>query len=188
MFVRKKNNNKKGQALAEAALIAHLIVFFLFTVIWFGRIMLTWQQLVSAARYGTDLIAYTPFTKEEIKEDIMNYLCHEKNIGRTLDPAAVNIDINKLRISRFPAINFTLFDFGDIQSFNPMRILDGIEATAKLFKDSGFPAMSCVEISYEYKVPPILRAVSGNRLDKSITIKVRSDVLAGTGSPGENKR
>ena len=194
MFVLKKINNKKGQALVEAALIAPLIVFFLFTIMWFGRMMLTWQQLVGAARYGTDLIAYTPYNEAEIKEDIINYLCSGKNIGRTLSSTTVSID--ELRISRFPTIDYTVLDFGGIdkasfdsfiRSFNPMNYLDMVETTFKFFKESVSPNMSVVKISYKYKVPPILSAVSGNRLEY-ITIRAKSEVLAGTGSPGENKR
>lgn len=187
MFINKKLGNKKGQALVEAALTAPLIVFFLFTIIWFGRIMLTWQQLVGAARYGTDLIAYTPYNEEEIKDDIINYLCSRQNIGRTLDSDEVARGI-RIEISRIDTINFTLFDFGDLNSFNPMHVLDMIEVTAEMFKESVVPEMSKVVISYRYKVPSILRAVSGNRLEEYITIRARSEVLAGTGSPGENKR
>ena len=93
MFARKMINGKKGQALIEAALTAPLIIFFLFTIIWFGRVVLTWQQLVGAARYGTDLIAYTPYSEEEISRDIRNYLCHGNNIGRTLDRSTDTLKI-----------------------------------------------------------------------------------------------
>ncbi|MCL2334642.1 MAG: pilus assembly protein [Endomicrobia bacterium] len=186
MFVVKKINNKKGQALVEAALTAPLIVFFLFTIIWFGRIMLTWQQLVSAARYGTDLIAYTPYNEEEIRADVMNYLCSDKTIGRTLSSSTVSID--ELHISRFDTIDFTLFDFGDMNSFNPMEILKKAEVTAKFFKDSVVPDKSFIKISYKYRVPPILRSVSGNTLGEYFEIRVKSEILAGTGSPGENRR
>ncbi|MCL2144862.1 MAG: pilus assembly protein [Endomicrobia bacterium] len=197
MFVRTKINNKKGQALVELALIAPLIVFFLFTIMWFGRLMLTWQQLVGAARYGTDLIAYTPYNEAEIKADIINYLCNPNNIGRTLDPDALGGDNIKIKISRFSTIDFTILDFGDkdeasfdsfIKSFNPMHYLDMVKTTFDFFIESVSPDMSCVEISYKYKVPPILLAVPGNILPESFTIKVKSEVLAGTGSPGENKR
>ncbi|MDR0819943.1 MAG: pilus assembly protein [Endomicrobium sp.] len=54
MFYFKCFKQSRGQALVEAALIVPPIILFLFTVIWFACVMLTWQQISTAARYGTD--------------------------------------------------------------------------------------------------------------------------------------
>ncbi|MDR2426258.1 MAG: pilus assembly protein [Endomicrobium sp.] len=170
----KKN---KGQALVEAALTAPLIVFFLFTIVWFGQIMLTWQQLVSAARYGTDLIAYTPYSKEEIKKDIVNYLCHGNNIGRILsrdpDDLDVKVEINDLE----RPIDFTL-SIDNIGAFNPINILEMVMDSNPIV-----PAMSYVEIKYRHKIPFILRFYR-----EEIYIKTRLEVLADSGAPKSNRR
>ncbi|MDR1196268.1 MAG: pilus assembly protein [Endomicrobium sp.] len=165
----------RGQALVEAALTAPLIIFFLFTIIWFGRIMLTWQQIVSAARYGTDLIAYTPYSKEEIKRDIVNYLCHGNNIGRILsrDHLDVKVEINDLN----RPIDFSL-SLDNIGAFNPANIYDMIKNSNPIE-----PTMSYVEIKYKYKVPPILKFYR-----EEIYIKTRLEVLSDSGSVGRNRR
>jgi hypothetical protein len=172
--------NTNGQALAEAALTAPLIVLFLFSVIWFGRIVLTWQQISGAARHGTDMIAYTDFSKNEIKADIVNYLCHGRNLGRILEksPDALKIDIE---INDLPSrIDYTLGieKVEDIERFNPVSIIETLAASNPLA-----PRMSYVEITYSYKVPPVLRFYK-----ETLDIKVRSEVLSDTGSPGKNKR
>ena len=76
--------NNKGQAFTEAVFILPIIFVMIVSVFWFGKICLTWQQLVSAARYGTDMIANTPLNQKEIKKDIENYLTHHFIKGRLL--------------------------------------------------------------------------------------------------------
>lgn len=176
MFARKMVNGKKGQALIEAALTAPLIIFFLFTIIWFGRVVLTWQQLVGAARYGTDLIAYTPYSEEEISRDIRNYLCHGNNIGRTLDRSTDTLKI-EVHAADFPSI-----DYSAVNILNPMRIINNFHAVFELFKSSLSPELSYVEISYKFKTPPVFRLYK-----EYITIKAKSEVLTGSGVPVEEK-
>ncbi|MDR1942503.1 MAG: pilus assembly protein [Endomicrobium sp.] len=175
MFLFNKNGKSSGQALAEAALIAPLIVFFLFTVIWFARIMLTWQQLTSAARYGMDLISYTPFSKNVIKQEITNYLCNDKTIGRILDPQNLDIDV---KIHDAKKIN-TTFEFENISSFNPLKIVDEVKDLFALTAEKSY-----VEVSYKYRAPAALRAAGR----EEFKIKARCEVLSGTGSYGAQER
>jgi Flp pilus assembly protein TadG len=176
MICFKSFKKSKGQALVEAALAAPLIVFFLFTIIWFARVMLTWQQLESAARYGTDMIAYTPFSENRIKSDIQNYLCNRSNIGRTLDADNLGIEIV---LNDYPRIGI-LLSFED-SAGGISGMLDSIKSYAEGILP--FAKKSYVEVSYSYRTPPLLRLVSEN-----ITIKARSEVLSGTGSAGSKIR
>jgi Flp pilus assembly protein TadG len=171
----KISRGSKGQALVEAALIAPLIVFFLFTIIWFGSVMLTWQQLVGAARYGTDLIAYTPLSKNAIKQDIINYLCHERTVGRILDKNKLDIDVET---KDAVPINFTL-SIENIFSSNFVSMV-------KTVKDiSMFPDKSYVEVRYKYRFPRVISAISGR---EEFWLKARSELLSGDASAGYKKR
>ncbi|MCL2485924.1 MAG: pilus assembly protein [Endomicrobia bacterium] len=178
MLLLNKFKKSSGQALVEAALIAPLIIFFLFTVIWFARVMLTWQQITGAARYGTDLIVYTPYSEDFIKKDVRNYLCHGNNIGRTLDRDPKVLDI-KVKANDAAATDYTL-NIGNISKFNPLNIAKNIKDLVPFV--GAVP--SYVEITYEYKIPRILR-ITGN---DHITIKARSEVLSGDASARYKKR
>jgi hypothetical protein len=164
-----------GQALVEAALIAPLIVFFLFTIIWFASVLLTWQQLAGAARYGTDLLAYTPLSQSAIKRDIINYLCNKKTVGRILDSSKIDIDIEAKDAA---PIDFTL-SFENILSSELFSKIETIRYILPIADKS------YVEIKYKYKVPHLLRLASGRQ---EFWLKVRSEVLTGDGSAGYKKR
>ncbi|MDR3256571.1 MAG: pilus assembly protein [Endomicrobium sp.] len=168
----------RGQALVEAALIVPLIVFFLFTIVLFARIMLTWQQISTAARYGTDLIAYTPFSEKYIREDIKDYLCNARTIGRTLDPEKLDIiiEINDYESMKY---DLSITDISSITSFNPVNILNTITGLTPVLTKKSF-----VEIKYSYKIPAILKIIG----KENIEIKTRSEILSGTGSQGALKR
>jgi hypothetical protein len=168
--------HSKGQALVEAALIAPLIVFFLFTVIWFAGVMLTWQQISTAARYGTDLIAYTPFSENYIKSDIKNYLCSTDTIGRILDPDRLEITIE---INDYEAVKYDFDITSDFLNFNPVNILKSAVGLNPIFVKKSF-----VEIKYRYKIPKILKVIG----KENIEIKAYSELLTGTGSQGAPKR
>ncbi|MDR3243340.1 MAG: pilus assembly protein [Elusimicrobiota bacterium] len=167
----------KGQALVEAALTMPIIVFFLLTIIWFGRVMLTWQQLVSASRYGTDLIANTPFSKKYIENDIKDYLCNQNTIGRILDPDKLKITIE---IKDFPTIDFKMSIDNIDQFFSSFA--SSFEIINSLFNKE--ESLSYVEISYTYKYPAILNIVG----KESFELKARSQILSGSGSPNSQKR
>ena len=167
--------NSKGQSLVEAALIAPLIIFFLFTIIWFGSVMLTWQQLISAARLGTDLLAYTPMSKSAVEREITNYLCHERNIGRILDPEKLEFEIKpKDAVS----MDFTL-SYDNISSSDFWALID------KLKDISPIAEMSSIEVRYKYKVPRVIKLASGQ---EEFWLKARSEVLTGDGSAKRKKR
>ncbi|MDR0800839.1 MAG: pilus assembly protein [Endomicrobium sp.] len=172
MSCLKRFKQSRGQALVEAALIAPLIIFFLFAVIWFVRVMLTWQQISTAARYGTDLIAYTPFSKKYIEDDIKNYLCNTNITGRALDPEKLDI---KIEINDYEPFDEGIFDVANFNPKNFFNMLKGLTVLAE---------KSIVEITYSYKIPEVLKITDR----ENIEIKARSEVLSGTGSKGAPKR
>jgi hypothetical protein len=49
--------------------------------------------MLSAERQCTDLITYTSFSKEYIEDDVKNYLCNMRTIGKTLDLDKLDIKI-----------------------------------------------------------------------------------------------
>ncbi|AKL97811.1 TadE family protein [Endomicrobium proavitum] len=165
----------KGQSLVEAALFMPLIVFFLFAVVWFARVALTWQQLTGAARYGTDLLVYTRYSEDTIKGFIINYLCHSSNIGRTLDREKLNVVV---KANDSQKLDYSL-SLDNIANFSPTELVK--------LKDSLLAVnlkKSYVELVYTYKIPPILKFTGR----ENIEIKARSEILSGTGSSSETKR
>ena len=154
----------RWQTLVEAALIAPLIVVFLFAVVWFASLMLTWQQILTATKYGIDLITYTNFDRKYIENDIKNYLCDAKTLGRILD---LNRLIVTVEINDYKPVDID-FIKPDITSFSSLDIVKGL-----------IPKNSFVEIIYSYKIPKILKVIGrGN-----IKIKSKLEVLSGTGNP-----
>jgi hypothetical protein len=176
MIYLKSLKKSKGQALVEAALITPLIIVFLFVIAWFARVMLTWQQISTAARYGTDLIAYTPFSQKYIEEDIKDYLCNPNNIGRTLDRQKLDV---KVELNDYGPVKYdiNITDFKNIVS-----IVSNFKGLIPAFSKKSF-----VEIKYSYKIPSILK-ITGKDV---IKIRARSEVLSGAGSQkardGKNK-
>ena len=160
--------NNKGQAFVEAAFIFPIMVGLIFSVIWFARILLTWQQLISATRYGTDMIANTNLSATDIKKDIENYLTHKMIEGRRLD------------IKKIKEVNVDIKDF---QSLGLDNIFD-IKSIYNFVKGFAVPKheLSTVSITYSYDVPKILNFIG----KKEFEIKTKLSVLAGSGC--ENKK
>lgn len=181
MFILKRFGKSKGQALVEAALTAPLIVFFLFTVIWFAGVMLTWQQITGAARYGSDLIAYTDFSQNSIENNIRSYLCDSHTIGRTLNPDRNVLKIN-VDIKDQPPMDYSINidSLKNLINYNPFNLLRHFQNIAPSF----VAGTSSVEINYEYRLPAVLR-IAGR---ESLTIKARSEVLTGFGGAGQKRR
>ena len=160
--------NNKGQAFVEVAFVFPIMVVLIFSVVWFARILLTWQQLVSATRYGTDMILNTNLSASDIKKDIENYLTHKMIEGRRLD------------IKRIKEINVDIKDF---QSLGLDNILD-LNSISN-FVDGMFVSsndLSTVSITYSYDVPKILNFIG----KKEFEVKTKLSVLADSGC--ENKR
>ncbi|MDR3195284.1 MAG: pilus assembly protein [Endomicrobium sp.] len=168
----------RGQALVEAALVAPLIILFLFAILWFARIMLTWQQISTAARYGADLLVYTHFSVKYIEGDMKDYLCAANTIGRTIDPKKLTI---RIEANDYKPIKYD-FDITNSSSFailNPANLFDALKAFAP-----GLSKKSFVEITYAYNIPNILKIIGTD----SIKITARASVLSGTGSVGALQR
>lgn len=155
--------NKKGQAFTEAVFIFTVIIVLIFSVVWFARVLLTWQQLVSATRYGTDMIANTTLSGEDIKKDIKNYLTNKMIEGRRLDT-------DKIKDITVDIKDYKGIDYGNITDLsNISNFIQG------LFVPSN--ELSTVSISYSYDLPKIMK-VAGM---EEFVIKTKLSVLAGSG-------
>lgn len=162
--------NNKGQAFTEAVFILPIICVLIICVFWFGKICLTWQQLVSAARYGTDMIANTPLTQKEIKKDIENYLTHRFIKGRLLDRnklKEITVEINDAPITKFDISDFVNI-FSDVG--NLLKNISTVSVKP-----------SVVRITYSYDMPKILQIAS----NKTFDLTVESKVLSGSGCPNK---
>ena len=154
--------NEKGQAFTEAVFIFPIIVVLIFSVVWFARVLLTWQQLISATRYGTDIIANTNLSSDDIKKDIKNYLTNKMIEGRRLDIDKIK-EIN-IEIKDYTPINYNITDLSKISNF-----------VQGLFVPTN--ELSSVSISYSYELPKIMNIVGM----EEFTIKTKLSVLAGSG-------
>lgn len=161
--------NNKGQALTELALMAPVLILFIISVIWFARVLLTWQQLISASRYGTDMIANTTLSAQEIKQDIKNYLTHHWIEGRTLDKNQIK-EI-KVDIKDYPKLSLSVTELPNSLA-NIGEIIKGFVLPSK--------DLSSISITYEYDIPKLISLTTGKKLD----LIVKSDVLSGTGCQG----
>jgi len=154
--------NKKGQAFTEAVFVFPVVVVLIFSVVWFARVLLTWQQLISATRYGTDMIANTNLSCDDIKKDIKNYLTNKMIEGRRLDIdkiKEINIDIKD-----YEPVSCNLTDLSKISNF-----VQGLFVPAK--------ELSSVSIVYSYSLPKIMSFIGM----KEFEIKTKLSVLAGSG-------
>ena len=154
--------NTKGQAFTEAIFVFPVIIVLIFSVVWFARVLLTWQQLVSATRYGTDMIANTTLSSDDIKKDIENYLTNKMIEGRRLNIEKIkeiNIDIKK-----YEPISYNFTDLSVISSFVQGLFIPSNE-------------LSTVSISYSYDLPKIMNVVGM----EEFVIKTKLSVLAGSG-------
>ncbi len=154
--------NTKGQAFTEAIFVFPVIIVLIFSVVWFARVLLTWQQLVSATRYGTDMIANTTLSSDDIKKDIENYLTNKMIEGRRLDIEKIkeiNIDIKK-----YEPISYNFTDLSAISGFGQGLFIPSNQS-------------STVSISYSYDLPKIMNVVGM----EEFVIKTKLSVLAGSG-------
>ncbi len=154
-------HGNRGQAFLEGVFILPVVVVLIFSVFWFAEVLLTWQQLVSAVRYGTDMIAYTTLSKEDIKKDIENYLTHRMIEGRRLDIKKIK-EIN-VDIKEYKPMTFNIFEVSNV--------FDSVKGLV-------FPSaeMSSVSITYAYDMPRILWWAGKREFE----IKTKLEVLAGS--------
>lgn len=184
MIVRTKFSNNKAQALLETLLIIPVFMVLLIGLFWFSRVLITKQQLTMAARYGTDLIASTNLSQSQIKKEVRNYLSDRNVEGRKLDPNKLGDENIVVKINSF---NVPAFDgFEDV--INPVKMGQLLENYIRLLKMpvSYSSELSSVELSYEFGVPKIFSPGIG--FAKTIKLKARSEVLAGTGCAGQNHK
>src|SRR3989339_755044 len=150
----KLRNNQRGQALIENALLIPIIVIIITMIFWFARILLTRQQLLMAARYGTDMIYYTHMDEAQIRGEIRDYLCGESNLGRKLDPDKLTDDRIRIKIYRHGK--------GELRVFAPNEVKD---------------KASSVELFYEFDTPLLFSAwdnyLPGPKLRDTFTVSAR---------------
>ena len=156
------SKNNKGQAFTEAIFVFPVIIVLIFSVVWFARVLLTWQQLVSATRYGTDMIANTTLSGEDIKKDIRNYLTNKMIEGRRLDTDKIK-DIT-VDIKDYNGIDYNITDLSNISNFVQGLFIPSNE-------------LSTVSISYSYDLPKIMNIIGM----EEFIIKTKLSVLAGSG-------
>ncbi len=156
------SKNNKGQAFTEAIFLFPIIIVLIFSVVWFARVLLTWQQLVSATRYGTDMIANTTLSGEDIKKDIKNYLTNKMIEGRRLDTDKIK-DIT-VDIKDYNGIDYNITDLSNISNFVQGLFIPSNE-------------LSTVSISYSYDLPKIMNIIGM----EEFIIKTKLSVLAGSG-------
>jgi hypothetical protein len=165
-------NSNRGQALIENVLLIPIIAIIVCMITFFSCIVLTKQQLIMAARYGTDLIVYTTLNEALIKKEIVEYLTARDNHGRRLNPDRLRCVI---RQDTFP-------DVDRIGSLDKAW-----EAYHKLMTPTEHT--SYVELYYDIPSPVLFSRwgnfLSGGTLPEKITVAARSEVLAGTGAQGK---
>lgn len=162
--------SRSGQALAESVFLIPVIGLLVISIAWFSRVVITRQQLVAAARYGSDLIVTTNLTKEQIHAEIKSFLSHRMILGRRLDPENLPDDAIVITIKDFPRIRYDL----STALVKPGNVFRALARMVDPVADA-----SSVEITYAYEVPPVFRAFSR----RSILVTARSEVLSGTGCP-----
>ncbi|MCX5781625.1 MAG: hypothetical protein NT145_02820 [Elusimicrobia bacterium] len=165
----KRNQSKEnGQALIENILLIPIIVVVIVMIFWFAQILLTRQQLLMGARYGSDLILYTRMNETEIRSEVIDYLCGKENEGRVLDKKILENNNIEIRINR--------------DALNPLQQIyyggNGIEKYS-----------SYVKVAYDFDTPKLFSAwsryIGGGGIIKKLKIGARSEVLAGTGCKGD---
>ncbi|MBN1622111.1 MAG: pilus assembly protein [Endomicrobiales bacterium] len=168
-----KFKSNHGQALIETVIVLPVLLMIIIAIVWFSRIVLTKQQLLSAARYGTDLIVYTDFNENQIKQEIRNYLTHRLNQGRKLDPEKLTNEDIVVVIRKFHFPEFLKLE-------NILDITDMLSDMKNFINGLLLPwnDTSYVEIRYGFEIP---RALSFLSSDDKFYVSARSEVLAGTG-------
>lgn len=158
--------NNKAQAFTEALFVFPIMLVMIFFIIWTARVLLTWQQLVTATRYGTDMIVNTNLSSSDIKKDIENYLTHRNIEGRRLD-------INKIKEITVDIKDYPKIDIGVTNLTNLFANITG------LIKGITLPAteLSSVSITYSYDLPLFLHFMGL----KEFNIKTKLSVLSVSG-------
>ena len=180
----------KGQTLVEVFFLVPVLVILISALFFFARVLITRQQLVMAARYGTDMILYTQLNQQQIKQEIRNYLSDPHLSGRKLDPDKLT-DNDMVIVDH--SQDFQIPDFTIMSIFtNPNQALSKLRG---IISGIGVPFnnTSYVEIYYKFDVPGIFNAMGSYlpgpaKMPSVITVSGRSEVLAGTGCKGANHK
>jgi hypothetical protein len=173
---------RRGQALIESVLVIPLLLIIFTAIFWFSRVVLTRQQLLTAARYGTDMIAYTDMNEDQIRREIRTYLCDPGTEGRTLDSSQLPDKNIRIVIDRYMLPEMGFYNLSGYAKL--ARMLDEIAVPLK--------HTSSVEIYYSIPLPRMFSLwgeyLPGAEAPRSITLSARSEVLAGTGCHNQHHR
>lgn len=172
-------NAVSGQSLVELVLIIPVFVLIISVIFFFARALITKQQLLTAARYGTDLILYTKLNEKQIQQEVRNYLSDKNIEGRTLNANKLGDESIAVRIEGFMLPEFS----GPYDLLNTGKLKELLNAGDMLL----FPEKhtSWIEINYEFQTPRVIsvltKVIPGKPFPDHLTVSGRSEVLAGTG-------
>ncbi len=155
----RKKPKSKGQAIVEMVLLLLVVALISVLIIWFGFAYSIKHMLLTAARYGTDMIAYTDQSAtpaSRVKEMVTHYLTHQWIVGLRLNPDRLTINVED---NRYPRITHFC------AAWRPINF-----------------QRSSVEVSFRFDTPRMF-TVFGANVPPHITITERSEVIAGTGAP-----
>jgi len=158
-----KTNNINGQALTETVILLPALALLFCFIVSMSDFVITHQQLLAAARYGTDLVVHSNFSEEQVKEELTNYLTGQSNKGRCLSQENLSFNI---KINSFPIINQWSTE-GNYFNLIKDLIADPMKYNAS------------VEIKYKLQIFPWIAKITG---DQFLYVTARSEVLDGTGS------
>ena len=157
----------RGQSMVEIAILLPILVLVFCFIVDTSNFVITKQQLLSAARYGTDLIVHCNFNEEQVKEELTNYLTDENEEGRRLSSEGLNFKIN---INTFPTINQWSRSGNHINLSKELML----SSTNVLMKHNAE-----VVVEYKTKIFPWIAKITG---EDYFSIVARSEVFDGTGS------
>jgi hypothetical protein len=153
--------------MIEGVFLLPIIVMIVIAIAWFSRVLITRQQLLIAARYGTDLISSTTLNEQEIRREVKTFLTHHWIKGRRLDPEKLTDERIRVVIKDFPVISISCKDM----ILKPAILAKLVDQTLRPLQNTSY-----VELAYDFDVPFPFKAAS-----KTLRVSARSEVLSGTG-------
>ena len=124
--------------------------------------VITRQQLLSAARYGTDMIIHCNFNEDQVRQELTNYLTSDMLEGRRLSTTGLSFNIE---INTFPTIN----QFNT--KGNPLNLAKDLIASPLKYN-------ATVTIQYKLQIFKWIAKLTG---EKFFSVVARSEVFDGTG-------
>lgn len=89
-FIRKND----GQAYIETLFITPIFIMFLIIMTFFAKVYITKIILEQAARHGVFLAAYSNYSAQQIKNEIIDYLTNEKHLLSNVNVEDISVEIS----------------------------------------------------------------------------------------------